>query len=194
MPPPPTPVDARPCWAWRPLPRGAAAEPFAREWLAAQLGACAEALPIERDARGRPHLRAPFAAFDCNWSHSGDGLLVVLGRGQRVGVDLEWLRPRARALALAQRYFTATEVAWLGTLAAAACERAFLRLWCAKEAVLKAHGHGLSFGLHRLEFTEDAGRLALRACDPALGRPDDWTLQELAPAPGYLGAVAWRAP
>jgi len=71
-------------------------------------------------------------------------------------------------------------------------ERAFLRLWCAKEAVLKAHGHGLAFGLHRLEFADIQGRLHLQACDPALGRAEHWSLQEIAPAPGYLGALAWR--
>ena len=74
----------------------------------------------------------------------------------------------------------------------AARERAFLRLWCAKEAVLKAHGHGLAFGLHRLEFATTGGRLHLHACDRALGRPEHWSLEEIEPAPGYLGALAWR--
>ena len=174
------------------MPRGAAAEPQARAWLARTLAAGADALPIQRDPRGRPQLGAPFAAWDCNWSHSGGGLLVVLGHGLQVGVDLEWQRPRPRSLALADRYFTAAETGWLGGVDPAARERAFLRLWCAKEAVLKAHGHGLAFGLHRLEFAEAEGRLRLHACDPALGRPEHWSLQELEPAAGYLGALAWR--
>ena len=174
------------------MPRGAAAEPLARAWLARALGAGADALPIQRDPRGRPQLGAPFAAWDCNWSHSGGGLLVVLGQGLQVGVDLEWQRPRPRSLALAHRYFTAAEADWLGGLDAATRERAFLRLWCAKEAVLKAHGHGLAFGLHRIEFAATEGRLRLHACDPALGRPEHWSLQEIEPAPGYVGALAWR--
>ena len=185
-------ADPPPSWTWQPLPRGAAAEPLARAWLAQALAAGGDALPIQRDPRGRPQLGAPFAAWDCNWSHSGGGLLVVLGQGLQVGVDLEWQRPRTRALALARRYFTAAEADWLETLEMAARERAFLRLWCAKEAVLKAHGHGLAFGLHRLEFADAQGRLRLQACDPALGRPEHWSLQEIAPAPGYLGALAWR--
>lgn len=190
-----TPVDpsrAPPCWSWHPLARGAAAEPVVRDWLAARLGGEASALPIRRDRRGRPQLDPPLAAFDCNWSHSGDGLLVVLGEGLQVGVDIEWRRPRPRAMALARRYYTSAEAARLLAMAEGAREEGFLRLWCAKEAVLKAHGHGLAFGLDRLEFDERDGRLQLRACDPALGSPDQWALQEISPAPGYLGAVAWR--
>lgn len=170
-----------------------AAEPLARDWLATQLDWQADALPLRRDPRGRPQLDAPLATFDCNWSHSGDGLLVGLGHDLQIGVDLEWRRPRTRALEVADRYFAASEAVWLASLTGAARDDAFLRLWCAKEAVLKAHGHGLSFGLDRLEFGEHAGALRLHACDPALGRPGQWSLQELAPAPGYLGAMAWRS-
>lgn len=195
---PETPSDARlppgaVRWAWRPhLPRQPA-EPLARDWLAAELGVTAAALPLARDARGRPRLGGDLAGWDCNWSHSGDGLLVALGQGVQVGIDLERLRPRARALELAQRFFTPTEVDWLhGAPSAAVRDHAFLRLWCAKEAVLKAHGHGISFGLDRLRFEDGEDGLRLVACDPALGAPGQWQLHELQPAQDYLGALAWR--
>ena len=194
---PPEPSAAAPSggvrWAWRPHAPRQPAEPLARDWLAAQLNVPAPALPLERDARGRPRLAGAFASWDCNWSHSGDGLLVALGQGVRLGIDLERLRPRARALELARRFFTAPELAWLHAAPSTAVrDHGFLRLWCAKEAVLKAHGHGISFGLHRLRFAEDAGSLRLAECDAALGLPEEWTLQELGPAPESLGALAWR--
>ena len=69
---------------------------------------------------------------------------------------------------------------------------AFFRLWCAKEAVLKAHGQGLSFGLHRLRFAADGARLQLVECDASLGRADDWRLHDWQPQPGYHAALAWR--
>lgn len=186
--------DAPVHWAVLPhAPPRTPAEPIARAWLGACLDAAPDALPLHRDARGRPRLGGPLATFDCNWSHSGERLLVALGAGVQVGADLERLKPRPNALALARRFFAAAEAERLERLPAEARETAFVRLWCAKEAVLKAHGHGLSFGLERVEFAPDCGALVLSACDPALGAPADWSLRLFEPEPGYLAAVAWRA-
>lgn len=180
-------------WAWRPHAPQVPAEPLARQWLADELSVAPSDLPLERDPRGRPRLGGALAQWDCNWSHSGDGLLIALGHGVRVGIDLERLRHRARALELARRYFTAPELAWLHAAPSAAVrDHRFLRLWCAKEALLKAHGHGISFGLHRLRFADDGDGLRLAECDPALGEAGDWSLRELQPVPEYLGALAWR--
>nr|WP_255784095.1 4'-phosphopantetheinyl transferase superfamily protein [Lysobacter chinensis] len=190
----PTSAPVSPRWTWLPRQPGVPAELQARGWLSAQLDTPPEALSLQRDAWRRPWIAAPFEARDINWSHSGEGLLVALAdSGVRVGVDLEWQRPRPRALMLAERYFAAAEHAWLAGMAdPQARERAFLRLWCAKEAVLKAHGRGLAFGLDRLRFEDGPGGLRLVACDPDLGTPAGWQLRELEPAPGYLGALAWR--
>ena len=172
--------------------------PLAQNWLANTFGGNAGDYAFERDAHGRPQLKR--AALDCNWSHSGGHLLVVAGEALCVGADLESIRPRTNALAVARRFFAGEEIAWLEAregsgrtaLERAALEKDFLRLWCAKEAVLKAHGHGLAFGLHRLAFAETDGALFLARCDAELGDPRDWRLRELAPAPGTLAALAWR--
>jgi 4'-phosphopantetheinyl transferase len=177
--------------AWGPHRHGTPVDALVRPWLAAALGMPADALPLRRDAHGRPRLE-PIDA-DVSWSHSGEHLLVAVGRGVQLGADLELLRPRPRALALAERFFVPAETATLAALPAASRELAFVRLWCAKEAVLKAHGRGLSFGLHRLEFAPRDDDWALVSCDPALGKPSDWTLHAFAPMPGYLASLAWRA-
>lgn len=177
-------------WAWRDHAPGAVAEDSARAWLGEGLEMPPDQLPLARDAHGRPRLDLP--GLDAGWSHSGEGLLVVLGRGLQVGVDLERLRPRPKALALARRFFAAAEADWLAGLPGAEREPAFIRLWCAKEAVLKAHGRGLAFGLARLVFAERDGALALVECDPRLGMPADWHLREWTPRPGYLAVLAWR--
>ena len=190
----PTPPTLPVRWSWMPRQGAVAAEVQAREWLAEQLRAPAQSLPLRRDAWRRPRIDAPFERHDVNWSHSGEGLLIALADGGgRVGVDLEWQRPRPRALELAKRYFTTTEHAWLATMAdPREREQAFLRLWCAKEAVLKAHGRGIAFGLDRINFVDGPAGLRLVECHPDLGDPADWVLQALRPAPGYLGALAWR--
>ena len=171
----------------------ASAEQLARGWLGPQLGCDPDALPIYRDDHGRPRLDAPFGDRDISWSHSGEGLLVACAHGLVLGIDLERERPRPRAMELARRFFHAQEARWLDGLPDPAMrERAFLRLWCAKEAVLKAHGRGLAFGLHKLAFAEGEDGLRLVDCDPALGAPTDWQLREFTPHPGYRAALAWR--
>lgn len=180
-----------PEWQWLPWSPGQAAEPVVRAWLGQRLGVAADLLRIERDLHGRPRL-ASHPGADASWSHSGDGLVAALARGARVGIDLERERPRPRALALARRYFTPEEAAWLQAQPdEAGLSRAFLRLWCAREAVLKAHGRGLAFGLQRLRFAVRDGALVLAAADPALGDPGAWQLREFVPRPGYLAALAW---
>ncbi len=196
MPVPPLPaipeLPAPIRWAWFPEPQGSA-EDTARTWLAGEFGCEPVAVPLIRDALNRPQLTARHKHFDVNWSHSGDGLLIGLGEGVKIGVDLERIRPRPRALALAWRFFTPTEAQWLASLPPPSRELAFLRLWCAKEAVLKGHGRGLAFGLDKLVFAEAHGVLSLASCDRLLGRTEDWTLREFAPDAGYRAAIAWRA-
>jgi len=117
---------------------------------------------------------------------------VAHARDATVGVDLEYERPRKNALALARRYFHPAEVLWLAAqVDDRARQTAFIRLWCAKEAVLKAHGRGLAFGLDRLQFEERGGVLHLHVCDAALGIASHWRLRELQPHDGYRAALAW---
>ena len=174
---------------------GQRGEPQVRDTLARWLGEPGTP-PLARDPSGRPRLLAPHQDHDTGWSHRGEQLLLALGRGVTLGVDLERLRPRPRALELADRFFAPGEAGRLQALAPERRELAFLRLWCAKEAVLKAHGQGLSFGLHRLEFIPDGddehAPLRLLASDPELGAASDWQLHEWIPAPGYLAALAWH--
>lgn len=179
-------------WGWLPHPPRSPSDARVRGWLGAALGVPPDGLVLTRDAHCRPQLGGAQAAYDANWSHSGGHLLVVLGGGVQVGVDLEHLRPRPHALELARRYYAPEEAAWLAGLAGEARERAFLRLWCTKEAVLKAHGRGLAFGLHRLRFVDGDGGLWLVDCDPRLGLPAQWQVRELAPGDGYIAAAAWR--
>lgn len=177
-------------WAWRAHPPGVRAEAQARAWLAEQLGQPPEALPLCRDARNRPALGLP--ALDCNWSHSGGHLLLGLGAGVRVGVDVERVRARPRAVELARRFFAGEEAEAIARCPeGAARDLAFVQLWCFKEALLKAHGHGLSFGLDRVVFAGPDTPVIARL-DPRLGAVDDWQVRPIDAPDGCVAAVAWR--
>lgn len=169
-----------------------------RQLLAPYLQLPAAAVELVEDARGKPALAPGLQPADdarrlaFNWSHSGDYALVALARGVEPGVDIERHHVRENALALARRFFDREEVAALARHAGTARDHAFLSLWCAKEAVLKATGEGLSFGLARLAFSPEGTGWRLAALDAALGAAADWQLAGFEAAPGYHGALAWR--
>jgi 4'-phosphopantetheinyl transferase len=167
--------------------------------LAGYLGVPEAAVRLDDDARGKPHLavtagaRGDDAMLEFNWSHSGDYALIAIARGGVVGVDIERLGKDLRSIEIARRFFDAGEAGVLAALDPDARDRAFIGLWCAKEAVLKAVGEGLSFGLARLAFAHVSGAdWHLTAADPGLGEARDWRVSGFDPAPGYRGCLAWR--
>jgi len=167
--------------------------------LAGYLGIPESTVTLGEDARGKPYLanatgaRGDGAALEFNWSHSGDYALIAVSRRGTVGVDIERLGKNLRAIEIARRFFDAEEADVLAALDPEARDHAFIGLWCAKEAVLKAVGEGLSFGLARLAFAHvGAADWDLAMADSALGKAQDWHVSGFDPAPGYRGCLAWR--
>lgn len=159
--------------------------------LGAYLGIGAERVRLVDEEHGRPALAdAHRQPLGFNWSHSGEDALIAIGSRITPGVDIERLRPRPRALAIAHRYFCADEAAQLEALLPEQRDAAFLELWTAKEAVLKALGRGIAFGLDRLSVIRAANRLSLQQLDG--DDVDAWQLQRLAIAPGLIASLAWR--
>ena len=150
---------------------------------------------IVRGKHGKPHAPA-LPDIDFNVSHTRAHVAIAFARGQPLGVDIESMDRRIEALDIARRYFAASEAAALEALPASERTAAFLRLWTAKEAVLKALGAGLHFGLDRLRFALDpTGRptqvteIAAEAGDASI-----WRFALFEPTPDLVGAVAWHGP
>lgn len=176
---------------WRVAYRAADGRQPLRAILGAYLGIEADTITLIDSEFGRPSLAPRHdASLQFNWSHSGEHALLALARGITPGVDVERLRPRPRAIEIAQRFFTDAETRALQ--AAPAIERValFLELWTAKEAVLKAMGRGLAFGLHRLSIDPSHQALTLRELED--DDPTAWQLQRLPLDAGLVGALAWR--
>jgi 4'-phosphopantetheinyl transferase len=177
---------------WRLAYRQAQRREPLRALLAAYLSLPADAVVLVDDEHGRPELSPPWNQFlQFNWSHSVDSALIAIARGIKPGVDIERIRPRPRAMELAERFFHGDETTALSALEPAHRERAFLELWTCKEAVLKALGRGLAFGLDRLHVTATpAARLLwLDGDDASL-----WQLHRLDVAADHVACVAWRGP
>lgn len=123
---------------------------------------------FQNSAEGRPALAPPFdrTGLHFNLAHTDGVVAMAVCRRERVGVDVERL---GRApLAVAERYFSAVEVAQLRALPTEAQPRRFVKLWTLKEAYLKATGTGLAGGLGRMSFVfEAAGDFRFERADDA---------------------------
>lgn len=159
--------------------------------LAAYLGIGAEQIALTTGEHGRPALALRHdQSLGFNWSHSGNHALIAIGRHITPGIDVERVRERPRALAIAERFFSAGEVASLAGLPPAERALAFLELWTAKEAVLKALGRGIAFGLDRLSVAISPGRLTLQQLEG--GDVAAWQLHRLTVDTTLVAALAWR--
>lgn len=161
--------------------------------LASYLDTQAINLKLRIHAHGRPALEAPHAVLDFNWSHSGTQAVVVLARHlPQLGVDIEYPKPRRDVLALARRFFAPSEQQLLESLSASRRHEVFLQLWTAKEAVLKAHGHGLAYGLERVAFTLDKDGIRAAQFSGEIGSSDAWQLRHWPVSGDGHVTLAWQ--
>ena len=104
----------------------------------------AEPLEISRGEGGKPRIAG---GPEFSLSHSGERVLCALSN-EPVGADLQQLRPYNPALA--RRFFTGTEAAWLEEQRER--DLAFSLLWSLKESYVKLLGSGIA-GVHLDSFT-----------------------------------------
>jgi 4'-phosphopantetheinyl transferase len=162
-----------------------------RAILAAYLGVGPSRVEIVCAEWGKPRLLGCNASLRFNLSHSEGLAAYALAWGREVGIDVEHVRPITDELSIARQHFSEREQNVLRNLVGAHRQRAFFRAWVRKEAWLKAVGTGLSYRLDRVEVTlgEDEPAQLLTVNDDA-SEAARWSLLELAPAFGYMGALA----
>ena len=171
-----------------------------RDILGRYLNRAPDQLHFCYSGHGKPAL-APESAggtFRFNLSHSHGLALYAVTQGREIGVDLERIRPDLAIEEIAERFFSAREVAVLLALPERLRPEAFFNCWTRKEAYIKARGEGLTLPLDEFDVSlapgEPAALLSVRA---NLHEAARWSLRELAPGPGYKAALAaegriWR--
>lgn len=146
---------------------------------------------------GKPLLSPEFVpdsaggGVDFNISHSHTLALVAVARGRALGVDIERVRADAAERQIAERFFSAQEVAALCALPDAQQPRAFFDCWTRKEAYIKARGEGLSFPLEEFDVSLQPDAPAALLCVRGdAGEAGRWSLRALDVEPGYAAALA----
>ncbi|WP_051966680.1 4'-phosphopantetheinyl transferase family protein [Kitasatospora mediocidica] len=152
-------------------------------------------LPIVRrcDECGGPHGRPRLtgSALELTVTHSGDRVGVGIATGVEIGLDVEPLESARITEGMADIACTPNEARWLATHTGDAYAGAFLRLWTAKEAVLKAFGTGLLKPLTEVDLQPptDGGPFT----GPVRSGVEAW-LYPVDPGSGYVGSLAALAP
>lgn len=99
-------------------------------------------------AVGKPYLAFPEqSGLWFNLSHSGDQIAYAFSGHAETGIDIERIRTVEGIDRLARNYFSAEEYALIVNLPAWEKNKAFIKLWCIKEALIKASGWSLEHGL-----------------------------------------------
>ena len=139
---------------------------------------------------GKPALASPWdkSQLRFNLSHAAGLALIAISLRREIGVDVEHLNRKVGQMKdIAKRFFAPGEYEQLCALPREERRRAFFCCWTRKEAYLKALGAGLTHSLKNFEVSlgRKAELLWIRE-----GNTEDWTLQHLEPAKGYVGSVA----
>ena len=162
--------------------RYASARLMLRHALSLHLHRSPQALSIALDPQGKPRL-TDVPALHFNLSHSGVHVLLALSLRGPLGVDIERVQVET-SLRDIHAFLTADERTYC---AMRTSQQAFFRVWCGKEAVLKALGVGITRHLRdvsALPSTRKRYVLGIHMPAPPV------QLWQLPVPPGYVAALA----
>ncbi len=143
--------------------------------------------------RGKPSLPGDRPHF--NLSHAADRALLAVATDFALGVDIERLDAKIDPRELGPTVLAPSETPLVEGLGGAIQKRAFLRIWCRKEACLKAAGVGLLDDLISLSVATD--RVDLRRCGDRRIDPERAPIvfvQDLDMGDAHVAALATTAP
>ena len=143
------------------------------------------------DVNGRPRIAnpPPGPGIEFNLSHSGGLVVLGVGTGRALGVDVEGITRNTDTDRL-HHYFAPSEREALLELPEARRRRRFFELWTLKESYLKARGVGLKLPLDAVAF-DFVGERGLRLfCERRLAdSPQRWRFWQFTPRTDYVAAV-----
>lgn len=109
---------------------------------------------------GKPYV-AEAGAAEFSLAHGGGHVFIALTNDGPLGVDVEAVRPITQLASVARRVLTPAELAAFESRTGDAALDWFYDRWCAKEAITKRTGRGLSDEFSRIDADDDANVLAL---------------------------------
>lgn len=133
---------------------------FLRETLAGRLGMAPREVALVCSATGKPELRDSGHVLWFSQSSTPERSVVVLSDFGPVGVDIEAVDRPLPHHEMSRRLFSSEEHQRVQAARSEPESRLeFLRIWTAREAVVKLTGQGMADGLDRWETQRDPSRI-----------------------------------
>jgi len=145
---------------------------------------------------GKPAITETFGngTIQFNLSHSNEIALFAFTRGREIGVDIEYIHDISEMEQIAERFFSIKENEVFRSLPKNQKREAFFKGWTCKEAFVKALGDGLSWPLDKFDVSLVPGEPAnLSRIEGDSRERSRWSIQNLNPAPDYVGAFAVKS-
>lgn len=168
---------------------------YLRLILAQYLQLSPQELVFNYTSKGKPYLQNCPLPLEFNLSHSHNLVVYAVTQKQPIGVDVEYVRDLSQMIALAKRYFTPKESAFISSCDSTQQSLAFFQGWTTKEAFLKATGLGIGGGLSSLEVEVNPHKPAhiYSISDPCFP-VQEWFVRRIDIFPDYIVTVARQGP
>lgn len=146
-------------------------------------------VPIGYTGAGKPILEIDPPPLHFNVTHT-DGLALIALAQRKLGIDVERLRTVANPEGLVTRFFSPAEQSEFLALDESRKMAGFFRGWTSKEALIKAAGFSVAYlDTFDVQLNPDQPARLLASRHPEL-MSCQWALAGLAPAEGYVAAIA----
>ena len=126
---------------------------WVKKVLADQLGLPAYKIHFNYNEFGKPYLSNSKMA-DFNYSHSGSYVMLAISPEHPIGCDIEQIDRTVDVANICEQFFSPAEVRAFKAYPPQEQHQIFFNLWSRKEAFIKAHGVGLSYGLNNFSVNE----------------------------------------
>lgn len=143
--------------------------------------------------RGKPELHSSLGSnLRFNLSHTFGLVAAAVCVEHDLGIDIEAGDRGTHGLRVAERFFSAPEVALVRDRAGEERKEAFFRIWTLKESYIKATGEGFRRSLQSFSFTLDP--LTITFTPEPSDDPGGWQFFEARPTARHFLAVTLRRP
>lgn len=158
-----------------------------RTLLARYLNTRPQDIEFSFNKQGKPYI-AHTEKIEFNMSHSGELGLIAIGKGNPLGVDIEYYSARPYE-GIANTLFSAQELDEFLKAPAKLKPALFFHVWAQKEAFIKATGLGLSYPTK--EFTVPLTMPSKHLVDDALHNTT-WNIHSFMPQIACSGALCYQ--